>query len=437
MSAPLRVGIAGLGTVGAALARLLAANGEAIAVRAGRPVAVAAVSARDAARDRGVDLSAVPFFSDPVALARDGGVDVLVELIGGEEGPALCAVEAALGAGKPVVTANKALIARHGVRLARMAEEKGVMLALEAAVAGAIPAVRTVRDALAGDAVVRVEGILNGTCNYILTRMEAEGLDFATCLADAQRLGYAEADPTFDVDGHDTAHKLAILTSMAFGTEIAADEIHVEGIRAIEPADLKAAAELGFRIKLLGIAARAADGIDQRVHPTMVRRGTGLAETAGVLNAVSFTGEAAGEIVLSGAGAGGDATASAVLSDLVDVAAGIVRPPLGRPAAALSPFQRADIAGHVGAFYVRLAVEDRPGAFAAIAGAMGGEGISLESIVQRDPPVERGAGDPAPVQTVILVTYRATERAVARALAAIADAGVIASAPRVIRIDDA
>jgi homoserine dehydrogenase len=270
MTEALRVGIAGLGTVGASVVRVLTEKAAELQRQCGRPISVTAVSARDKSRDRGVDLSGAQWFDDPVALAKTAEIDVFVELMGGDEGPARDAIKAALDAGRHVVTANKALLAKHGVSLAETAEKKGVLLNYEAAVAGGIPVIKTMREALAGNNVSRVFGILNGTCNYILTRMEAEGLSFEDCLADAQRLGYAEADPTFDIEGNDTAHKLSILTSLAFGTKIAADDIYLEGISNISQADIRAAASLGYRIKLLGVAVRTESGIEQRVHPTMV-----------------------------------------------------------------------------------------------------------------------------------------------------------------------
>ncbi|MEM9223102.1 MAG: homoserine dehydrogenase [Pseudomonadota bacterium] len=426
----LKIGIAGLGTVGAAVIRLLKA--EPTHGGSGRNIEVSAVCARDRSRDRGVSLGDAAWFDDPVALARSD-IDIFVELIGGEGGPALASVEAALQAGKPVVTANKALLAAHGMDLVGLAEKTGAPLLYEAAVAGGIPAIRTVRDSLAGIPINAVLGILNGTCNYILTEMERTGAAFGDCLAEAQRLGYAEADPTFDVDGFDTAHKLAILSSIAFTTEIDAAAVLVEGIRSVERADLEAAEELGFRIKLLGIATLTDEGVDQRVHPTMVPRGSALAETSGVTNAVSIRGPAFGELVLSGPGAGGSATGSAVVSDLTDLARGLAPRPLGRPSESLTPFRKAEAAGHYGAFYVRLPIADKAGAFAALASHMAQEGISLEQIVQKTPHRPDHL-PPLDEQTVILVTYPASEANLARALKAIEADGVVVRAPHVIRI---
>ena len=272
MVEPLRVGVAGLGTVGASVIRLLDRQRQALAHRTGRSIIVTGVSARDVSRDRGVDIASARWFEDPVDLARSSDIDLFVELIGGDEGPARIAVETALKSRKSVVTANKALLAKHGMELAKLAEEARVALAFEASVAGGIPIVKTLREGLAGNQIVRVYGILNGTCNYILSRMEREEMSFEDCLTEAQRLGYAESDPTFDIGGFDTAHKLSILSSLAFGTAIDAGAVHIEGIQTISLADLKAAEELGYRIKLLGVAQRTEKGIEQRVHPTMVPR---------------------------------------------------------------------------------------------------------------------------------------------------------------------
>jgi len=434
----LRAGLAGLGTVGASVLRAVARHGNELAVRSGRPLTITAVSARDRTKDRGVDLSAMTWFDNPVELACSSEIDVFVELIGGDSGPAEDSVRAALAAGKHVVTANKALLARHGVELARLAEKNGVSLNFEAAVAGGIPIVKVLRESLAGNSISRVYGILNGTCNYILTQMEREKHSFDHCLAEAQRLGYAEADPTFDIEGHDTAHKLAILTSLAFGTEIDADSIYVEGISSITTADIEAADELGFRIKLLGVAQRTETGIEQRVHPTMVPRASAIARIDGVLNAVAVDGDFVGEIVLVGPGAGGDATASAVVGDYADLGRGLSVPALGRPADALEPYRRARMRMHEGGYYIRLAVYDRPGAFAKIAQRMAEKDISLESIVQRRVPAgteSDGRHLREQPQPVILITYETTEAAIREALDLVAADNVIAETPQMIRIE--
>lgn len=437
MAPALKIGIAGLGTVGAGVVRMLARRHNSIATVAGRPVELVAVAARDRSRDRGIDLSSVRWADDAVALARDPGIDVFVELIGGEGGVAREAVETALAHGKHVVTANKALLAHHGVALAKLAAEKGVALNFEAAVAGGIPVVKTLREALLGNTVARVSGILNGTCNYILTRMQEEGLSFEACLAEAQRLGYAEADPTFDVDGFDTAHKLTILASLAFGVAPDASAVHVEGIRSITLADLDAADELGYRIKLLGVAVRTEAGVEQRVHPTMVPKHWPIAQVSGVTNAVAVDGDAV-PLTLVGPGAGGDATASAVVADLCDLAAQRFAPAFGTSAADLRNAERATMQRHEGGYYIRLAAVDRPGTAAAIARHMAEQNISLESIMQHRRGRPHGgdrpesAEDPAPV---VLITYATTEDAVRHAIAAIEADGVITSAPQVIRIE--
>ncbi len=405
---------------------------------AGRSISVTAVAARDRSRDRGLALASATWFDDAAQMAREADADVFVELIGGADGPAKAAVEAALGAKKHVITANKALLAAHGPALARLAEANGVTILFEAAVAGGIPVIKALREALAGNTVSRVSGILNGTCNYILSRMEAEGLTFAECLKAAQELGYAEADPTFDVEGFDTAHKLAILTSLAFGTKIDAEAIHVEGISSITPLDLKMADELGYRIKLLGVAERTKTGIEQRVHPTMVPKASAIAQVMGVLNAVSIDADAVREITLVGPGAGGDPTASAVVADIADVARGTAGLPFGLPISRLEEPTRAPMQRHEGGYYVRLAVADRPGAAASIATRMAEADISLESIVQRrsQAAAERDPGgrSGAPVP-VVLITYATSESAIRAALEKVSADGHVAEPPQVIRIE--
>ncbi len=361
---------------------------------------------------------------------------MFVELIGGEGGAALDAVKAALAAGHHVVTANKALLSKHGVALAEAAEKKGLLLNYEAAVAGGIPVVKTMREALAGDTVSRIFGIMNGTCNYILTRMEAEGLSFDECLKDAQRLGYAEADPTFDIEGHDTAHKLSILTSLAFGCRISAGDIYMEGISNITQADIRAAGELGYRIKLLGVAQRTDTGIEQRVHPTMVPTASVIAQVHGVTNAVAIETDILGELLLSGPGAGGDATASAVIGDIADIAKsrpGFQHGPVfGRPAKALQPYKKARMRKHAGGYFIRLTVHDKIGVFAALTKRMADNEISLESIVQRaDGPASSAQ------KTVILVTHETTEAAVRKAVDGVTKDGYLVDTPQVIRIERA
>ena len=438
MSAALRVGIAGLGTVGAEVVRLIATEARTLAARCGRPISVTAVTARSKAKKRGVDLDGIAWAKSPVELASDPEIDCLVELIGGAGDPALSAIETALKSGKSVVTANKALIAKHGLRLAQMAEKHGGALNFEAAVGAAIPIIKTLREGLAATGVNRVYGILNGTCNYILTRMEQEGLSFAECLKDAQRLGYAEADPSFDVDGHDTAQKLAILASLAFGTKVAESAVHVEGISSIAPEDLRAAADLGYRVKLLGVAVRTAKGIEQRVHPTMVPKSSSIAQVMGVTNAVTIDGEGIPPITLVGPGAGGAATASAVVADIADIARGVRVDPFGRPVDRLRTTEKAPMERHEGGYYIRLMARDHAGTAATIATRLAEQKISIESIVQRHPNGGidagqlEGKGSPVPV---LLITYATHEDAVHRALQAVQRDKVISGRPQVIRIE--
>jgi len=436
MPKPLRLGVAGVGTVGVGVITMLNAHAERLALRCGRALEVTAVSARDREKRRGVDLSPFEWFEDPRDLARSRNIDLFVELIGGAGDPAYSAVEAALDAGKHVVTANKALLAHHGVALAERAEAQNVALKFEAAVAGGIPVVKVLRESLLGNETTRVYGILNGTSNYILTRMQHEGQDFEEVLAEAQEAGYAEADPTFDIGGQDAAHKLAILTSLAFGTRIALDSVYVEGIDQIGNDDILSADRLGYRIKLLGVAMKTDSGIEQRVHPTMVPKHTAIAEVDGVTNAITIEGDFVGDIMLVGEGAGAGPTASAVVSDICDIARGHNGAPLIVLASKLAPYERAAMRAHEGGYYIRLSVHDRPGAFAAIAGRMSEHGISLKSIVQ-SPEAGEGHGDDtsgAPVP-VVMITHRTTEEAIRRAFDDIEADGHIDRPPKMIRIE--
>jgi len=438
MTEPLKLGLAGLGTVGGGVLQLLAEQGPALARRAGRPIEVVAVSARDKKKKRAADISRFRFVPDPVELARDPEIDVFVELIGGESGVAKDSVEAALKAGKHVVTANKALLAHHGPSLAALAEKHGVALNFEAAVAGGIPVVKVMRESLQGNDISRVYGILNGTCNYILTLMLKEGRSFEDVLKEAQDQGYAEADPTFDIGGFDTAHKLALLTTLAFGTKTSIQSVYVEGIENITPADIEAADDLGYRIKLLGVAVRTESGIEQRVHPTMVPKHAAIADVDGVSNCVAIDGDFVGDIMLIGLGAGAGPTASSVVSDLIDIARGHIFPPFVTRAKDLQPYKKAQMGTHEGGYYIRLSVFDRPGAFAAIASRMAEQGISIESIVQRRRGAElpgfrrRDAGSPA---AVVMITHQTTEAAIRKALDAIERDGHVDAKPQMIRIE--
>jgi len=438
MVVPLKVGLAGLGTVGASVVRLIERQREALEARCGRPIEVVAVTARSRNKRRDVDVSGFRWAADAVALAGDREIDVFVEVIGGESDPAKRAVEAALSAGKSVVTANKALLARHGVALAALAEQHHVALNFEAAVAGGIPIVKTLREGLVGNSLTRIYGILNGTCNYILTRMERENLSFARALEEAQQLGYAEADPSFDIEGHDTAQKLAILASLAFGTRVDPGAVYVEGIASITPEDLRAADDLGYRVKLLGVAVKTENGIEQRVHPTMVPKGSAIAQVMGVTNAVTVDADAVREITLVGPGAGGEATASAVVSDIADIARGVRTAPFGRPSARLASVEKAPMQRHEGGYYIRMLAVDKPGTAARIATCFAEESISLESIMQRHfGPRPLGGEDPSAARPVpvILITYATTEDAVRRALAKVEAERVIEGKPQLIRIE--
>jgi homoserine dehydrogenase len=438
MAAPLKVGLAGLGTVGASVVRLIERQRDALEARCGRPIAVVAVTARSREKPRDVDIGPFRWVANPVTLAGDREIDVFVELIGGEGDPAKRAVETALAAGKSVVTANKALLARHGMALAALAERHHAALNFEAAVAGGIPIVKTLREGLVGNSLARIYGILNGTCNYILTRMERENLSFADSLGEAQRLGYAEADPSFDVEGHDTAQKLAILASLAFGTGVDTSAVYVEGIASITPEDLRAADDLGYRIKLLGVAVKTDNGIEQRVHPTMVPKGSAIAQVMGVTNAVTVDADAVREITLVGPGAGGEATASAVVSDIADIARGVRTAPFGRPSARLAAVEKAPMQRHEGGYYIRMLAVDKPGTAARIATCLAEESISLESIMQRHfGPKPLGGEDPSAARPVpvILITYATTEDAVRRALAKVEAERVIEGKPQLIRIE--
>lgn len=429
MTTPIRIAIAGLGTVGGGTLKLLAGNAALLERRCGRRLVVTAVSARNRALDRGVDLGGMRWYDDAAAMAADPEIDVLVELVGGAEGVARDAVEAALRHGKHVVTANKALIARYGGALARLAEEQGVALAFEAAVAGGIPAIKTLREGLAANNFLRIYGILNGTSNYILSTMRETGRDFSDVLAEAQKLGYAEADPSFDIDGVDAAHKLAILTGLAFGCEPDFSGIHVEGIRHISALDIDFADQLGYRIKLLGLARETDQGIEQRVHPCMVPVATPIAHVDGVFNAVVAEGDFAGRVVLEGRGAGAGPTASAVVADLLDIAAGRRGPSFGVSAARLTRLKPAPMARLEGAYYVRLMVVDRPGVIADISAALRDEAVSLESMIQRG----RSPGEAVPV---VLTTHRTVEEAMVRALERIGGLGAVLEPPRMIRIEN-
>jgi homoserine dehydrogenase len=431
MSQPIRIGIAGLGTVGAGTVKLLREHADLLALRCGRPLQVVAASARNLKKDRGVDLSGIRLESDPLALATASDIDVIVEVIGGSDGIARKVIETAIAGGKHVVTANKALLALHGSAIAAQAEAKGVILAFEAAVAGGIPIIKALREGLVGNRVKRLYGILNGTCNYILTTMRETGRDFADVLADAQKLGYAEADPSFDVDGIDAAHKLALLTAVAFGRPVDFDDVYVEGIRKVGALDIRFAEELDCRIKLLGLARETEHGIEQRVHPCLVPKNAPIASVDGVFNAVAVEGDFVGQTMFEGRGAGAGPTASAVVADLVAVARGHGLPAFVVPAARLVPSPGSPIERHRGAYYLRLMVLDRPGVIADVTAALRDEQVSLESMLQHGRA--RGPDDTVPV---VLTTHVTEEAAMRRALQRIAGLATMREKPILIRIED-
>ena len=430
LTEPLRVALAGLGTVGGGVIRVLEANGDLIARRAGRPIEVVAVSARDRTKDRGVDLSRFDWVDDPAELARHARADVVVELIGGSDGPALALARSTFAQGKSFVTANKAMIAHHGLELARAAEAAQVALKFEAAVAGGVPVIKGLREGAAANVIARVYGILNGTCNFILSKMEAEGRDFADILAEAQRLGYAEADPTFDIDGIDAAHKLSILASLAFGTQPAFDDLKATGIRHVIAADIAEAAALGYRVRLLGVADAGPHGLFQRVHPHLVPVSHPLAHVIGSTNAVVAEGNFVGRLLFQGAGAGDGPTASAVVADLIDIARGEFGPPYAMPADALAAQPVAESGERRGRAYVRFTVVDKVGVLAEIAAAMRDAGVSIESLIQRGVMPDGSV-------LVAIVTHEGPEHSVAQALEKLRGSSSLAGEPMWMHILDA
>lgn len=426
MSAPLRLGIAGLGTVGIGVVKIIRQHQALLVARTGREVVISAVCARDPDKDRGLSLSNYAWERDPVALALRDDVDVFVELMGGDNGPAKAAVEAALGAGKHVVTANKALLAMHGQALAEQAEATGVLLRYEAAVAGGIPVIKALTEGLAGNDITRVMGVMNGSCNYILTRMESAGLSYEAVFAEADALGYLEADPELDVGGIDAAHKLAILSSIAFGTKVNFDGITLEGIGCISIDDIRAAADMGYRIKLLGVARKTGRGLEQRMQPCLVPDTSPLAQLEGGTNMVVIEGDSVGQIVLRGPGAGEGPTASAVLSDICDIARGWRGPVFGQPAHSLQDAAPA-CAGAPAPYYLRMALEDKPGALAKVTKALGEAGVSIDRM--------RQYGHQDAAAPVLIVTHKTAASALHEALAAMRDTGVLVSTPVALRIE--
>lgn len=426
MNAPLRLGIAGLGTVGIGVVKIVRQHGALLAARTGRDISISAVSARDKDKDRAVSLSAYAWEDDPVALATRDDVDVYVELMGGTDGPAKASVEAAMAAGKDVVTANKAMLAIHGQALAEAAEAAGVSLRYEAAVAGGIPVIKALSEALAGNDIKRIVGVMNGSCNYILTRMESAGLSYAEVFAEADALGYLEADPQLDVGGIDAAHKLAILSSIAFGTRVDFDGIELEGIERVSIDDIRQAADMGYRIKLLGVAQRTGRGLEQRMMPCLVPATSPMGQLQGGTNMVAIEGDAVEQIVLRGPGAGEGPTASAVMGDVCDIARGVRLPVFGQPAASLETAERA-MAVLPAPYYLRMALVDKPGALAKIATLLGDAGVSIDRMRQYE---HSDASAP-----VLIVTHKTTRADLDVAINAMKTTDVVLSDPVVLRIE--
>ncbi|WP_288487536.1 homoserine dehydrogenase [uncultured Novosphingobium sp.] len=432
MAEPLNIALAGLGTVGAGVVRLIETNAELIARRARRPIRIAAVSARDRIKDRGVDLSPYRWLDDPAEVATQPDIDVVVEMVGGSDGPALALARKAISGGKSFVTANKAMIAHHGLELAAAAEAAGVALKFEAAVAGGIPVIKGLSEGAAANAIERVYGILNGTCNYILSTMEDTGRDFADVLGDAQRLGYAEADPTFDVEGTDAAHKLAILSGIAFGTRLRFDAVETTGITGVMAADIAQARALGYVIRLIGTAeidrGGASPGLFQRVRPHLIHCDHPLASVDGATNAVVAEGNFMGRLLFQGAGAGAGPTASAVVADLIDIARGEKGAAFSMPSHELESLEPAQSGHRVGRSYLRFIVPDRPGVLAEITAAMRDAGVSIESFIQK------GRGGDAGEVIVALVTHEGPESGVTEALKILDGSDSVARPPLVMQI---
>lgn len=427
MSDPIRLGIAGLGTVGMGVVQILRQRPDLLAARTGRPITLSAVSARSKDRDRGIPLNSYGWEDDPVALAKRDDVDVFVELMGGEDGPAKAATEAALNAGKDVVTANKAMLAINGQALAELAESKGRAIRYEAAVAGGIPVIKTLTEGLAGNEITRVMGVMNGSCNYILTRMEDAGKSYQEIFAEAEGLGYLEADPTLDVGGIDAAHKLAILSSLAFGSKVDFDGIQIEGIERVSIEDIRAAKDMGYKIKLLGTAEKTGRGLEQRMQPCLVPETSPLGQLEGGTNMVVLEGDAVGQIVLRGAGAGAGPTASAVVADICDIARGWRGPVFNQPASLLEAAPAAQ-SQRPAAYYLRMELVDKPGALAKVAAVLGEAGVSINRMRQYE--------HDAPSAPILIVTHKATQSALDEALAAMDSTKVLAGPSVALRIED-
>ena len=426
MNAPLRLGIAGLGTVGIGVLKIVRQHATLLSARTGRDISITAVSARSRDKDRGLSLTPYAWEDDPVALARRDDVDVYVELMGGTDGPARASVEAAIAAGKHVVTANKAMLAIHGQSLAEAAEAAGVSLRYEAAVAGGIPVIKALTEGLAGNDIHRIVGVMNGSCNYILTRMESAGLSYAEVFAEADALGYLEADPQLDVGGIDAAHKLAILSAIAFGTRVDFEGIELEGIERVSIDDIRHADDMGFKIKLLGVAQRTGRGLEQRMMPCLVPADSPMGQLQGGTNMVAIEGDAIEQVVLRGPGAGEGPTASAVMGDVCDIARGLHLPVFGQPATTLDCAARAK-ADLPAPYYLRMALVDKPGALAKIATLLGDAGVSIDRMRQY-----AHSDTSAPV---LIVTHKTTRADIDIAIKAMKTTDVVLSDPVVLRIE--
>ncbi|SIN98842.1 homoserine dehydrogenase [Vannielia litorea] len=426
MSDPLRLGIAGLGTVGTGVVKIVRRHADLLTARTGRPITISAVSARSRDKDRGVPLKDYAWEDNAVELAQRDDVDVFVELMGGEDGPAKAATEAAIAAGKQVVTANKAMLAIHGQNLAEAAEASGTQIRYEAAVAGGIPVIKALTEGLAGNEITRVMGVMNGTCNYILTKMEATGQGYNALFEECAKLGYLEADPNLDVGGIDAAHKLAILSSIAFGTQVNFDGIEIEGIQRITLSDIRHAADMGFRIKLLGVAQMTGRGLEQRMTPCLVPYDSPLGQLEGGTNMVVIEGDSVEQIVLRGPGAGEGPTASAVMADICDIARGTRLPVFGTPSNTLTKAPAARSAS-AAPYYLRMDLHDKPGAMAKVAAALGEAGVSIDRM--------RQYGHDNEAAPVLFVTHKTTHASLAAALEAIGKTSVVLGEPVALRIE--
>lgn len=429
-AAPLRLGLAGLGTVGLGVVKIVQSQADLITARTGRAVQITAVSARDRTKNRDADLSGYAWETDPVALARRDDIDVFVEVMGGHDGPAKHATEAAIAAGKDVVTANKALLAHHGQALAIAAEAQGRVIRFEAAVAGGIPVIKALTEGLAGNRLKRVMGVMNGTCNYILTRMQSAGLPYDVVFEEARQLGYLEADPNLDVGGIDAGHKLSLLAAIAFGTRVSFDAVELEGIGNVSIDDIRLAEDMGYRIKLLGVAQMTGRGLEQRMTPCLVPSASPLGQLQGGTNMVVLEGDSVGQIVLRGPGAGMGPTASAVMADVIDIARGIRLPTFGIPATALA-IPTAASSATPAPYYLRMTLLDKPGALAKIATCLGEAGISIDQMRQLHRP-----DDQAQNAIVLIVTHKAAPADIAHALSQFGLTGVLVGQPVAIRIEE-